>query len=149
LHVRLFSTYGAGQSHNSLIKQLFECSLTNNDMSLSPCTQYRDYIYIADATEGFIRLISVNESGIINLAGGKAIQLKEFVKLFWYELGAKPERLIFGGHEQPSFEQSQPKAYSDQNKIKRLTGWVPNTSIKDGIKLTIEQMKIEATSKDL
>ena len=37
----------------------------------------------------------------------------------------------------------------DQNKIKRMTGWVPNTSIKEGIKLTIEQMKIEASSRDL
>jgi len=142
LHVRLFSTYGAGQSHNSLIKQLFDCSLTGSDMSLSPCTHYRDYIYISDAIEGFIRLISVNESGVINLAGGKAIQLKEFVKLFWKELGANPERLIFGGHEQPSHEQSQPQAYSDQSKIKRLTGWTPGISIKEGIKLTIAQMKI-------
>jgi len=148
LHVRLFSTYGAGQSHNSLIKQLFECSLTEKDMSLSTCMHYRDYIYIADAIEGFIRLTSVNESGIINLAGGEAIQLKEFVKLFWKLLGANSERLIFGGHKQPSYEQSQPKAYSDQTKIKRLTGWAPNTSISDGIKLTIKQLKINAESKN-
>jgi len=148
LHTRLFSTYGAGQSHNSLIKQLFDCSFTEKNMILSPCLHYRDYIYIADAIEGLIRLISVNESGIINLAGGEAIQLKEFVKLFWKELDAKAERLIFGGHEQPSYEQSQPKAYSDQTKIRYLTDWAPNTSIKKGIKLTIDQMKIQATLKD-
>jgi nucleoside-diphosphate-sugar epimerase len=144
LHVRLFSTYGAGQSHNSLIKQLFECSLTENNMSLSPCLHYRDYIYISDAIKGFIKLTFVNESGVVNLAGGEAIQLKNFVKLFWRELGANPDRLIFGGHEQPLYEQSQPKAYSDQSKIKRLTGWTPKTSINDGIKLTIEEMKKNA-----
>ncbi|MDB0021070.1 NAD(P)-dependent oxidoreductase [Candidatus Pseudothioglobus singularis] len=148
IHTRLFYTYGAGQSHNSLINQLFECSLTKDKMSLSPCLQYRDYIYISDAVEGFRRLAFVNESGVVNLAGGNAIQLKQFVKLFWKELGANPNRLIFGGHEQPLHEQSQPKAYSDQTKMLRLTGWSPSTSISEGIKFTIDQMKIQSTLKD-
>tara|TARA_B110000008_G_C16963412_1_gene561071 strand:- start:1805 stop:2719 length:915 start_codon:yes stop_codon:yes gene_type:complete len=148
IHVRLFYTYGAGQYYKSLINQLFECSLTDEKMSLSPCLQYRDYIFINDAIEGFHRLIFVNESGIVNLAGGKAIQLKDFVTLFWKELGADPSRLSFGAHDQPSYEQSQPKAYSDQTKIKRLTGWEPNTTISDGIKLTIKQLKINAKSNN-
>jgi len=148
IHTRLFYTYGAGQPSNSLINQLFETSKTEKEMSLSPCLQYRDYIYISDAVEGFRRLAFVNESGVVNLAGGNAIQLKQFVKLFWKELGANPNRLIFGGHEQPLHEQSQPKAYSDQTKMLRLTGWSPSTSISEGIKFTIDQMKIQSTLKD-
>jgi nucleoside-diphosphate-sugar epimerase len=68
--------------------------------------------------------------------------------LFWKELGANSNRLLFGGHEQPSYEQSQPKAFSDQTKIMSLTGWAPTTSISEGIKLTVEQLKIKNTSKD-
>ena len=123
--------------------------MLENVLSDPPCFEhYRDYIHISDAVEGLKRLTFVNESGVVNLAGGKAIQLKQFVKLFWKELGANPNRLLFRGHEQPLYEQSQPKAYSDQTKIKSLTGWAPNLSISDGIRLTVEQLRINAESKN-
>ena len=141
IHIRLFNTYGSGQSNNSLINQLFACSLTNEQMKLSPCSQFRDYIHVTEAIEGIKRLSSVTESGIVNLGTGSFIQLKEFVKLFWKELGSDPSRLIFGAHEIPSYEQNQPKQFSDQSKIERLTGWSPKLSIEEGVKLTVNQWK--------
>ena len=141
IHIRLFNTYGSGQSNNSLINQLLANSLKNGPMKLSPCTQYRDYIHVSEAIEGINRLSSVTESGIVNLGSGNYIQLKDFVNLFWKELGADPSRLSFGAHEIPSFEQNQPKQFSDQSKIESLIGWSPKLSIEEGIKLTVEQWK--------
>ena len=141
IHIRLFNTYGSGQSNNSLINQLFANSLTNEPMNLSPCTQYRDYIHVSEAIEGIERLSSVTQSGVVNLGSGSFIKLKDFVKLFWKELGADPSRLVFGAHEIPSYEQNQPKQFSDQTKIESLIGWSPKLSIKEGVKLTVQQWK--------
>ena len=41
----------------------------------------------------------------------------------------------------PSYEQNQPKQFSDQSKIERLTGWSPKLSIEEGVKLTVNQWK--------
>jgi len=141
LHIRLFYTYGFGQSHNSLINQLFEKSNSNEDMNLSPCDQYRDYIYIEEALEGFKRLLNVNKTGIINLGSGNVTQLKDFVNIMWSELGQDSSRLIFGAHQRPSHEQSQNRAYADLTKLHFLTGWKPNLSIRQGIKKTVEKFK--------
>jgi len=140
-HVRLFYTYGAGQQHNSLINQLFQTSLLSSDMSLSPCEHFRDYIHVSEAAEGIARIASVDRSGVINLGSGRAILLKQFVKLLWSKLDGQPERLVFGSHEVPLLEQNQPKSYADLTRLKKMTNWVPTQSIEDGIKNTVEQLR--------
>lgn len=140
IHIRLFYTYGAGQKHNSLINQLFKSSLQGGDMNLSPCEHFRDYIYVSEAAEGIIRISNVNQSGIVNLGSGSVILLKEFVKLFWNELRADPECLIFGSHDVSLLEQSQPKSYADLTALKNMTNWAPSLSIEDGIKNTVDQL---------
>lgn len=142
IHVRLFYTFGAGQKHNSLINQLFQTYLSNGDMSLSPCEHFRDYIYVSEAAEGIARIASVDSSGIVNLGSGNVIQLKKFVKSLWSELDGQSESLVFGSHEVPHLEQSQPKSYADLTILKKMTNWVPTLSIEDGIKKTVERLQL-------
>lgn len=142
IHVRLFYTYGAGQKHNSLINQLFQCYLKNDAIKLSPCENYRDYIYVSEAAEGISKITAVNQSEIINLGSGKVIQLKKFIRLFWDELGANADKLLFGAHEIPVSEQSQPRSFANLNKLKNLTHWSPSMSIEDGIKKTVECLRL-------
>ena len=141
IHLRLFYTYGAGQKHNSLINQLFQNSIQGDEMSLSPCEHYRDYIHVSEAAEGISRITNVEQSGIINLGSGNVILLKDFVKLFWDELGADPGKLMFGSHDVPSLEQSQPKSYADLTILQNRTNWTPSLTIEDGIKQTVEQLR--------
>jgi nucleoside-diphosphate-sugar epimerase len=140
IHVRLFYTYGAGQKHNSLINQLYQNAINDKEMDLSPCEHYRDYIHISEAIEGLIRIAQVDQSGIINLGSGKVILLKNFVKLFWKELGADAKKLNFGSHEVPKLEQSQPKSYADLSILKSRTNWMPSINIENGIKKTVKDL---------
>lgn len=146
VHVRLFYTYGVGQKHNSLINQLFHAYVQGSTMSLSPCEHYRDYLHIAEAAEGICKIADVDQSGIVNLGSGKFIQLKEFVQLLWNELGADPNLLIFGSHDIPSSEQSQPRSFADLSTLKKLTQWSPSLSIEEGIKKMVEQFRSLQTS---
>jgi len=143
IYVRLFYVYGAGQRENSLINQLYRCSLGSDKMQLSPCEHYRDYIYVQDVATGIEKLLHVNQSGVVNLGNGEAIQLKEFVTMLWVELGAESSRLVFGANEQPNTEQSQPNAYSNLKKLKEITNWVPEIPIEQGVKLTVDQLRSE------
>ena len=143
IHTRLYYAYGAGQKHNSLINQLFKSAEDGQNMDLSPCEHYRDYIYIEDVAQGLEKICNVNKSGIINLGAGKVIQLKDFVLKFWEMLDSDPKKLNFGSHEVPESEQSQPKSYANLKRLKDLTGWTPQTSIESGIEKTIALLQLQ------
>jgi len=138
IHIRLFYAYGAGQQHNSLVNQLYQNSIVNNGMQLSPCEHYRDYIYIEDVVKGIEKISKIDKSTIVNLGSGRVIQLKDFVIKFWKELGSDITDLSFGSHKQPSSEQSQPKSFADLRRLKNLTFWFPSTSLEEGIKKTVK-----------
>ncbi|MDA1095654.1 MAG: NAD(P)-dependent oxidoreductase [Chloroflexi bacterium] len=141
LHVRLSYTFGAGQQHDSLINQLFRSSVERTALDLSPCEHYRDYIYVGDVAEGIERISRVDRSAIVNLGGGKVIQLKEFIRLFWTHLGSDPDLLRFGAHTKPAHEPPQPHCYLDLARLKSLTHWTPTWSIQDGIADTVAQLR--------
>jgi UDP-glucuronate decarboxylase len=142
VHIRLFYTYGVGQKHNSLINQLFETYVQAGTIGLSPCEHYRDYLYVAEAAEGIRKIADVDQSGIINLGSGRVIQLKKFVQLLWNELGANPDLLIFGSHDVPTSEQSQPRSFADLSTLKKRTQWSPSLSIEEGVKKMAEQFRL-------
>ena len=137
IHVKLFYTFGAGQRSTSLINQLYSHAQTGQIMNLSPCLHYRDYIYISDVIKGLILLSQINESGVVNLGKGEAIQLRDYVILFWKHLGRHMDHLNFGDHRKPQNEPEQPLCYADLSKLKLWTNWEPTVSIEEGIKKTI------------
>ena len=142
IHIRLFYAYGAGQRDNSLINQLFKSYLTNSKMNLTSCTHFRDYIHMNDVVEGINQILLVNTSEIINLGSGSVIMLKDFIKMFWQELDANSDLLLFGEKNISDLEQVQPKSYADLSKLEFLTNWKPNISIKEGIKETIKNLRL-------
>ena len=84
----------------------------------------------------------MNQSAIINLGSGRVIQLKKFVQLIWNELAADPNLLIFGSHDVPVAEQSQPRSFADLSTLINQTGWKPSLSIKEGIKKMVKQFRL-------
>lgn len=146
IHIRLSHAFGAGQHQKSLINQLYKSYLEKIAINLSPCEHYRDYIYISDVVDG-IRLISgINESTVVNLGSGRAVQLKDFVNLFWKQLGGTPQQLNFGSHPKPDHEPGQPYCFCNLDNLKRLTNWTPSVSLNDGIKKTVDALMDESNA---
>ena len=146
IHVRLFYAFGAGQHHNSLINQLYAAYVEDATMDLSPCEHYRDYIFISDVVHGIEMIGNIDESAIVNLGSGRAIQLKDFVSLFWGRFGGRPERLNFGAHQKPALETGQPRCYANLDTLKRLTNWTPSVSLIQGIRETVDALNRSRTS---
>ena len=146
IHIRLFYTFGAGQYPKSLINQLYKSCLEKTAMNLSPCEHYRDYIHISDAVKGIELISNINESATVNLGSGRAVQLKDFVSLFWEHLGGDADHLKFGSHPKPGHEPVQPYCFSNVDNLKRLTNWTPSVSIAEGIKETVDALNRSSES---
>ncbi len=139
--VRIPWAFGAGQRQGSLINDLFASYIKGTDVSLTPCEHYRDFIHMIDVVEGLKRISYVDESGIINLGSGKVVLMKDYVSMFWKNLGGGMDRLKFGARPLPANEPEQPKSYFDIARLIRLTQWQPALTLEEGIIKTIEDLR--------
>lgn len=141
IHVRLFYVFGAGQSQDSLINELFTAYNQDRETILSSCQHYRDLIHVSDVVEGITRLISISKSSRVNLGSGKFIRVRNYVKIFWNEIGGDFDKLKFGSHNISKSEPDQYKSYADLATIMKLTGWQPNSLLEERIHDTVLEIK--------
>jgi UDP-glucose 4-epimerase len=131
---RLFTVYGPGEHECRLAPSLMDAARTGQTIRLTDGRQRRDFIYVADVAEGLLRLgLSSAASGeIVNLATGRLTTVRQFVEQAAGILNIPDERLLFGALPTRTEEMSHSPVAID--RLKRLTGWTPPTSIPDGIR---------------
>ena len=134
--VRNFNTYGPRQSPRSLIPSLIVEGLSKGKIEVWAPQTVRDLLYRDDCAEGFIRIAEADSTigSVVNLGSGRASTLGEVADLICHELGLawvdmkKP--LPIGG-----------RLVADTTRLESLTGWTPPTSLRDGLRTTIEYYK--------
>jgi len=130
--------YGPKQISNSLIPLLIYTGISKKTLSLTPCEQTRDFLFIYDLVEACISLAvnanKVKKLGIFNIGTGKEIKILKVVNLIKNQfpdanflIGDKPYRI----GEAMSF-------YLSVDKVKDVIGWIPKWNLADGIKETVK-----------
>ena len=133
--LRIFLTYGPGQSRNRFIPQIIYGCEKNLSFPTSEGMQIRDFCYIDDIIDAiFLTLKTENISGeVINIASGKPIIVRDVVQKIKDLIGkGKPN---YGGH--PYRKSENMELYADINKSKKLLDWEPKISLEEGLKKTI------------
>lgn len=95
--------------------------------------QKRDYIYVSDVAEAHLKAMSISGNHCINIGSGKGIVMRDILKIL--------EKLTKGKVR----VENRGERLGDPNvlvtaitKAKKLLGWEPKTSFKDGLERTIE-----------
>lgn len=80
--IRLFYTYGKGQSRSSLLSQLEQATETGQaSFNMSKGQQIRDYLPVEKLVEYIVEISLQNKvTGIINCCSGQPITVKQFVR---------------------------------------------------------------------
>jgi nucleoside-diphosphate-sugar epimerase len=141
IHTRLFHAMGVSRRSGALINQVFRAYKESKVLQLTSCDNYRDYIWIGDVVEALLRLVSVEESGIVNLGGGRSSKLRDVIELFWKKLSAPENLLQFGILQRPNDEPTQPKCYASLARLRSWTNWTPPTSLDDALSRTIADFR--------
>jgi nucleoside-diphosphate-sugar epimerase len=140
IHLRPFYVYGSGQRRGSLINEVYNSFKNERVPSIGPCNQFRDYVHVLDVVKGILLSTNLNDSTTLNLGSGMYVEVKEFVSIFWDCLGGDRNKLKFGSLPVRSGEPDQPRSYADLKHLKESTGWTPERSLQDGIRLTVEKL---------
>lgn len=149
--VRPFNTYGPRQSARAVIPTIISQLLAGKkEIQLGALTPTRDFNYVKDTVEGFIAIAespkTVGEE--INIATQKEISIGELAKEIIRQIN--PNAVIVSDEKRLRPEKSEVNRLLGCNeKIRMLTGWMPQYSLKQGIEETIlwirENMKTYKT----
>jgi GDP-L-fucose synthase len=93
----------------------------------------REFLYVGDTVKAIIDAMACNETGPFNLGTGVETSIKELNEAIAKLVGYEGE--IVWDTTRPD---GQPKRFYDMSKFKETFGYVPNTTLEDGLKETIE-----------
>jgi nucleoside-diphosphate-sugar epimerase len=138
---RLFTVFGPGEHRGRLLPTLLEASRTSDRIALTSGSQLRDFTYVEDVALGLVRLSTVGAEGpaLINLGTGRLSSVREFILAAAEELGLSPTRLGFG--DVPQRPEEIPHARVTTERLRNSLGWVPETSIREGVRATVAWLR--------
>jgi GDP-L-fucose synthase len=96
--------------------------------------QIRSFLYVKDLSKGLVRLIDkLPEPDPVNFAGNEEITIRQLAELILRLMG-KTAKITLDA-EKPSGPQ---RRLLDISKAKEALGWVPTTTLKEGLQATID-----------
>ncbi|MBF0483570.1 MAG: SDR family NAD(P)-dependent oxidoreductase [Candidatus Omnitrophica bacterium] len=138
--VRPFNTFGPRQSLRAVIPiiigQILSGQKTIHMGSLHPT---RDFVYVKDTVKGFVRICSSDKTigEDINIATNSEISIGDLARSIAVQLKKSVEIVQDDERIRPK-ESEVERLCGDNEKLRKLTGWVPEISFEVGLKKTIE-----------
>jgi len=141
--LRLFSPYGPYDDGKRLIPHVIKAAFLNQEINVSNPDIFRDYIYIDDIIDLYIKLIEFNnvesiKGEIFNVGSGRQISILGAVDKV-IELTGNKNQVNWSKNERVVWE---PKMWqADTSKTKKVFDWQPKNSLADGLNKTINWFK--------
>jgi nucleoside-diphosphate-sugar epimerase len=144
--VRPFSVYGPRQATNTFIPACVRAARTGRDFEMTPGEQKRDWIYVTDVVEGFIRAGTTPQAigGTFNLCTGEETTLYETAQAI---VGQMETRSAIKRGALPYRDGEIWRLVGDNTRAQSTLGWTPRTTFHQGIQLTIRAICAETTGK--
>lgn len=137
--VRIFNTYGARMRLNDgrALPAFIGQALRGEDITVfGDGSQTRSFCYIDDTIEGIYKTLHSDYHLPINIGNINAVSIKEFAEEILTLTGVN-QKLVFKELPQDDPMQREP----DISLAKKVLGWEPKVSRKEGLKLTYEYFK--------
>jgi nucleoside-diphosphate-sugar epimerase len=139
--MRLFAVYGYFEDKDRLIPTIIKSCLTNTELNLSTPYSVRDFIFIEDIVDAYLKAINnikKIKGEIFNLGTSKQAKIAQVVDLV--------KKLTHSSIEPHYGEvipvQTEPKTWAaDISKIRDLLNWQPKYSLEEGLKKNVEWFK--------
>lgn len=137
--VRIFNTYGShmragdGRAIPAFINQ----AINNDQITVfGDGSQTRSFCYIDDLVEGIVRLMKSGENEPVNLGNPKEMTILELAEKIIEVTGSSSE-MVFKELPVDDPKVRQP----DITKARKLLGWEPTVSLKEGLSKTVEYFR--------
>ncbi len=137
--MRPFNTFGPRQSARAVIPTIISQAMTREQLHLGSLHPTRDYTYVDDTVDGFIKIAESSSSvgEIINIGSNFEISIGDIAKKTIAIIGNNKEIVTSTERIRPNKSEVE-RLWCDNTKAKDLLGWKPKTGFDEGLKKTIE-----------
>ena len=140
--LRPFNTYGPRQSARAVIPTIITQALTKNEVHLGSLDPWRDFTFVTDTTDGFIRIAEAENilGQEINIGNSSAITIGDLAEKIFAIIG-KNVKIITESQRLRPKKSEVLKLHASNQKAQDLIGWKPKVSLDQGLRTTIEWIK--------
>jgi NAD dependent epimerase/dehydratase len=137
--IRPFNTYGMRQSARAVIPTIISQALTNKKVKLGSLRPIRDYTYVSDTVQGFIRMVESDKSvgQVINIGSNSEVVIGNLAEKIISLIGRDAQIVCDESRIRPENSEVE-RLLCDNTKAMKLLGWEPSVSLEEGLKKTIE-----------
>ena len=141
--IRPFNTYGPRQSARAVFPAVISQVLSDADsIRLGALSPTRDFTYVKDTVNGFIRIAQVDESvgETVNIGSNNEISIGDLVKKILLLTGKQASIECDDERLRPRNSEVD-RLWCNNTKAVSLLGWKPSYTLDEGLKETIEWIK--------
>lgn len=136
--LRYFNLYGPGENHEPethAIPRFIQQIARDEEVTVwGDGSNKRDYIYIDDVVKAHLLALNLHQGyHYINLSGKNATSVNEIIHTLEEIMGKKARVKNY-----PARSGDSQELFADSSKAKQVIGWEAETSIREGLKKTIE-----------
>ena len=135
---RIFFLFGELEQSNRLVASVINSLLKNEFADCSHGNQIRDFLYVKDVADAFVRLLDSDVRGCVNIASGKELTIRECILQIADILG-KREKVRFGVI--PVSANEPDRIVADVKRLRLEVGWKPDYDFLQAIQETINFWK--------
>jgi nucleoside-diphosphate-sugar epimerase len=135
---RIFFLYGPGENSSRIVPSVIHSLLQGKTAFCTHGEQLRDFLYVEDVAAAFVALLESDTEGVVNIASGEPIALKDIVYAIAEQLG-RQDLVQLGAI--PSSTSDPKKLIANVERLKREVGFEPSFKLKQGINLSINSIK--------
>ena len=137
--IRPFNTYGPRQSARAVIPTIIMQALSKDEVRLGAMHPTRDFTYIEDTVEGFIKIAESPKSvgEVINIGSGQEISIGDLADKIVSLIDRDVEVLFDATRIRPEKSEVN-RLLADNSKARELLQWEPKISLDEGLRKTIE-----------
>lgn len=140
---RPFNTYGPRQSARAVIPTIITQLLNGNEnIVLGSLHPIRDFNYVSDICNGLIALAK-NDKVIgktVNIGSGREISIEDLAKLIIKQINPNANMVTEDTRKRPDKSEVE-RLLCNNSLMKEITGWDPETTLKEGLLKTTEWFK--------
>lgn len=136
--VRPFNTYGPRQSARAIIPTIItQIANGEREIKVGDLTPTRDFNFVEDTCRGFLAVAVADgvEGEEINIATGKEVSMGQTLEMIAEVMEADVRYVVDPQRLRPSKSEVF-RLCGDNRKIRSLTGWEPQVSLRDGLAAT-------------
>jgi NAD dependent epimerase/dehydratase len=140
--IRPFNTFGPRQSSRAVIPTIITQALAGDSVQLGSLTPSRDFNYVADTVEGFIRIAECPAAvgQVVNVGSGREITIGDLASTILSLTGSNVPIVEDPQRVRPENSEVD-RLCADSTKAKELLGWGPEYSLEEGLSETIEWVR--------